>query len=56
MLSTSLSPRVDNRRRKGESYSHPITHIAMETAYVLLLTGEPDRAYSMFADAMGPCS
>ena len=28
--------------------------IAMETAYVLVLSGEPDRAYRMFADAMGP--
>ena len=28
--------------------------IAMETAYVLVLSGEPDRAYRMFADAMRP--
>ncbi len=28
--------------------------LAMETAYVLLLIGEPDRAFVVFVDAMGP--
>ena len=32
----------------------PSSTLAMETAYVLLLSGESDCAYTMFADAKTP--
>ena len=40
---------------EGEDVMHILSRtLAMEAAYVLLLTGEPDRAFGIFADAMGP--